>query len=100
GPWRPDRSRQPFTTENQAGAGGNLAAAAVVRAPADGYTLLTAISANAINQSLYHNLNLNFVRDNAAVAGISLVPKVMVVNPTFPATTVPEFIAYAKANPG
>ena len=100
GHWLSERLGQPFTIENQPGAGGNLATGAVVRAPADGYTLLTTISANAINQTLYDNLNFNFVRDIAPVAGIFLVPQVMVVNPSFPATTVPEFIAYAKANPG
>jgi tripartite-type tricarboxylate transporter receptor subunit TctC len=71
-----------------------------VRAPADGYTLLTIISANAINQTLYDNLNFNFVRDIAPVAGIFVVPQVMVITPSLPVTTVPEFIAYAKANPG
>ena len=100
GHWLSERLGQPFTIENQPGAGGNIATGAVVRAPADGYTLLTAISSNAINQTLYDNLNFNFVRDIAPVAGIFLVPQVMVVNPSFPATTVPEFIAYAKANPG
>ena len=100
GHWLSERLGQPFTIENQPGAGGNIATGAVVRAPADGYTLLPAISANAINQTLYDNLNFNFVRDIAPIAGIFLVPQVMVVNPSFPATTVPEFIAYAKANPG
>jgi tripartite-type tricarboxylate transporter receptor subunit TctC len=98
--WLSEHLGQPFTIENQPGAGGNIATGAVVRSPADGYTLLTTISANAINQTLYDNLNFNFVRDIAPVAGIFLVPQVMVVNPSFPATTVPEFIAYAKANPG
>jgi len=100
GRWLSDRLGQSFIIENQPGAGGNLATAAVVRAPADGYTLLATISANAINQTLYDNLNFNFVRDIAPVAGIFLVPQVLVVNPAFPATTVPEFIAYGKANPG
>ena len=100
GHWLSERLGQPFTIENQPGVGGNLATGAVVRAPADGYTLLATISANAINQTLYDNLNFNFVRDIVPVAGIFLVPQVMVVNPSFPATTVPEFIAYAKANPG
>jgi tripartite-type tricarboxylate transporter receptor subunit TctC len=98
--WLSERLGQPFTVENQPGAGGNIATGGVVRAPADGYTLLTIISSNAINQSLYDNLNFNFVRDIAPVAGIFLVPQVMVVNLSFPAKTVPEFIAYAKANPG
>jgi tripartite-type tricarboxylate transporter receptor subunit TctC len=98
--WLSNRLGQPFIVENQPGAGGNLAAAAVVRAPADGYTLVTAIVANAINDTLYDNLNFSFVRDIAPVAGIFRVPQVMVVNPSLPAATVPEFIAYAKANPG
>ena len=100
GQWLSNRLGQPFIVENQPGAGGNIATAAVVRAPADGYTLLTAIVANAINDTLYDNLNFSFVRDIAPVAGIFRVPQVMVVNSAFPATTVPEFIAYAKANPG
>ena len=100
GQWLSNRLGQPFIVENQPGAGGNLAAGSVVRAPADGYTLLTAIVANAINDTLYDNLNFSFVRDIAPVAGIFRVPQVMVVNPSFPATTVPEFIAFAKANPG
>jgi tripartite-type tricarboxylate transporter receptor subunit TctC len=95
-----NRLGQPFIVENQPGAGGNLAAGSVARATADGYTLLTAIVANAINETLYDNLNFSFVRDIAPVAGIFRVPQVMVVNPSFPATTVAEFIAYAKANPG
>jgi tripartite-type tricarboxylate transporter receptor subunit TctC len=98
--WLSEHVGQPFAIENQPGAGGNLAVGAVVRAPADGYTLLTIISANAINQTLYDNLNFNFVRDIAPVAGIFVVPQVMVVTPSLPVTTVPEFIAYAKANPG
>jgi tripartite-type tricarboxylate transporter receptor subunit TctC len=100
GQWLSNRLGQPFIVENQPGAGGNLAAAAVARAPADGYTLLTAIVANAINDTLYENLNFSFVRDIAPVAGIFRVPQVMVVTPALPAATVPEFIAHAKANPG
>jgi tripartite-type tricarboxylate transporter receptor subunit TctC len=100
GQWLSEHLSQPFTIENQPGAGGNLAVGAVVRAPADGYTLLTTISANAINQTLYDTLNFNFVRDITPVAGIFLVPQVMVVNPSVPVMSVPEFIAYAKANPG
>jgi tripartite-type tricarboxylate transporter receptor subunit TctC len=100
GQWLSNRLGQPFIVENQPGAGGNLAAGAVARAAADGHTLLTAIVANAINETLYDNLNFSFVRDIAPVAGIFRVPQVMVVNPSFPAATVPEFIAYAKANPG
>jgi tripartite-type tricarboxylate transporter receptor subunit TctC len=100
GQWLSNRLGQPFIVENQPGAGGNLAAAAVARAPADGYTLLTAFVANAINDTLYENLNFSFVRDIAPVAGIFRVPQVMVVNPAVPAATVAEFIAHAKANPG
>jgi tripartite-type tricarboxylate transporter receptor subunit TctC len=100
GQWLSNRLGQPFIVENLPGAGGNLAAAAVARAPADGHTLLTAIVANAINDTLYDNLNFSFVRDIAPVAGIFRVPQVMVVTPSLPAATVPEFIAYAKANPG
>jgi tripartite-type tricarboxylate transporter receptor subunit TctC len=100
GQWLSERLHQPFVIENRPGAGGNIAAEAVVRAPADGYTLLLATSASAINVTLYPNLSFNFVRDIAPVAGISRDPYVMVVNPSVPANTVPEFIAYAKANPG
>ena len=100
GQWLSNRLGQPFVVENQSGAAGNIATAAVVRAPADGYTLGTVISANAINETLYDNLSFSFVRDIAPVAGIFRVPLVMVVNPAVPATTVPEFIAHAKANPG
>ena len=100
GQWLSNRLGQPFIVENQPGAGSNLAAGAVARAPADGHTLLTAIVANAINETLYENLNFSFVRDIAPVAGIFRVPQVMVVTPSLPAATVAEFIAYAKANPG
>ena len=98
--WLSNHMGQPFVVENQPGAAGNLAAATVVRAPADGYTLLTVFAANAINETLYDNLSFSFVRDIAPVAGIFRVPLVMVVNPSLPAATVAEFIAYAKANPG
>src|SRR5262249_57349488 len=100
GKWLPTRLGQPLVVETRRGAAGNIAPAAVVRAPADGYTLGTVISANAINETLYDNLSFSFVRDIAPVAGIFRVPLVMVVNPAVPATTVPEFIAHAKANPG
>jgi tripartite-type tricarboxylate transporter receptor subunit TctC len=86
--------------ENRPGAASNIATEAVVRASGDGYTLLLASQTNAVNATLYDKLNYNFIRDIAPVAGISREPNVMVVNPTFPAKTVPEFIAYAKANPG
>jgi tripartite-type tricarboxylate transporter receptor subunit TctC len=94
------RFGQPFVIENRPGAGSNIATEAAVRAPPDGYTLLLAASPNAINASLYDKLNFNFIRDIAPVAGIIVVPNVMVVHPSVPAKTIPEFIAYAKANPG
>ena len=91
---------QPFIIESRPGAGTNIATESVVRAPADGYTLLFVGAPNAINATLYPKLNFNFIRDIAPVAGIVAVPNVMVVHPSVPAATVPEFIAYAKANPG
>ena len=91
---------QPFIIESRPGAGTNIATEAVVRAPADGYTLLFVSASNAINATLYDKLNYNFIRDIAPVASIIRTPLVMVVNPSVPAKTVPEFIAYAKANPG
>jgi tripartite-type tricarboxylate transporter receptor subunit TctC len=100
GQWLSERLGQPFVIENRPGAGTNIATEAVVRVPADGYTLLLLTSSNAINATLYEKLNFDFIRDIAPVAGIALVPSVMEVNPSFPAKTVPEFIAYAKANPG
>jgi tripartite-type tricarboxylate transporter receptor subunit TctC len=98
--WLSERVGQNFLVENRPGAGGNIAVEAVVRAPADGYTLLQVGSPNFINASLYKDLKFNFLRDVAPVAGIGRNPFVMVVNPSFPAKTVSEFIAYAKANPG
>ena len=98
--WLSQRLGQQFIVENRTGAGGNIAVEAVVRAPADGYTLLLVPAPAAINATLYHNLTFNFIRDIAPIAGIVRVPEVMVVNPAVPAKTVPEFIAYAKANPG
>jgi tripartite-type tricarboxylate transporter receptor subunit TctC len=95
-----ERFGQQFIVEDQPGAGTNLAAEAVVRAPPDGYTLLMATSANAINATLYDNLKFNFIRDTAPVASIARTPHVMVVNPSFPAKTVLDFITCAKANPG
>jgi tripartite-type tricarboxylate transporter receptor subunit TctC len=100
GLWLSERLGQSFVIENRVGAGSNLAAEAVVRAPADGYTLLQITATNAINATLYGDLSFDFVRDIAPVASIDRTPDVMEVSPSFPARTVPEFIAYAKANPG
>jgi tripartite-type tricarboxylate transporter receptor subunit TctC len=94
------RLGQQFIVDDRPGAGSNLAAEVVVRAEPDGYTLLQVASPNAINATLYDNLSFNFIRDIAPVAGIMRYPYVMVVNSSFPAKSVPEFIAYAKANPG
>ena len=88
-----------FIIENRPGAASNIAIEAAVRAPADGYTLVSVSSTNAINATLYEKLNFNLITDIAPVAGIVRAPNVLVVHPSFPATTVPEFIAYAKANP-
>jgi tripartite-type tricarboxylate transporter receptor subunit TctC len=100
GQWLSERLGQPFIIENKPGAGSNIATDVVVRASPDGYTLHLVSAANAINATLYEKLSFDFIRDIAPVAGIGRVPNVMVVNPSFPARTVPEFIAYAKANPG
>jgi tripartite-type tricarboxylate transporter receptor subunit TctC len=100
GPWLSGRLGQQFVVENRPGGGSNIGTEAVVRAPPDGYTLLSVSTTNAINATLYHKLNFNFLRDIAPVAGIIRVPLVMVVNPSVPAKTVHEFTAYAKANPG
>jgi tripartite-type tricarboxylate transporter receptor subunit TctC len=94
------RLGQQFIVEVRPGAGGNIATEAAANAPPDGYTLLLVNAQNTINSTLYEKLNFNFLRDIAPVAGIDLVPLVMEVHPSFPAKTVPEFIAYAKANPG
>jgi tripartite-type tricarboxylate transporter receptor subunit TctC len=99
GQWLAERLGQPFIVENRPGAGTNLGTEAVVRAPPDGYTLLLVSTPNAINATLYDKLNFNFIRDIAPVAGIISHPLVIVMNPSVPAKTVPEFIAYAKANP-
>ena len=95
-----ERLGQSFVIENRSGAASNIAAEAVVRAPADGYTLLLAGSPAAINATLYDKLNYNFIRDIAPIASIARSPFVMEVHPSVPAKTVPEFIAHAKANPG
>jgi tripartite-type tricarboxylate transporter receptor subunit TctC len=100
GQWLSERLGQQFVIENRPGATGNIAAGAVVNARPDGYTLLICVTAHAINATLNDKLNFNFTRDIAPVAGIIRGPFIMEVNPSFPAKTVPEFIAYAKANPG
>jgi tripartite-type tricarboxylate transporter receptor subunit TctC len=100
GQWLSERLGQPFIIENRPGAATNIASEAVVRAPADGYTLLLVSGAHTVNATLYDKLSFNFIRDIAPVAGIVRSPNLMLVNPSVPAKTVPEFIAYAKANPG
>jgi tripartite-type tricarboxylate transporter receptor subunit TctC len=100
GQWLSERLGQPIIVDNRPGAAGNIGTEIGVRAPPDGYTLLMALSVNAINASVYNNLSFNFIRDTAPVASIASTPLIMEVNPSVPAKTVPEFIAYAKANPG
>jgi tripartite-type tricarboxylate transporter receptor subunit TctC len=100
GQWLSQRLGQAFIIENRPGGGGNIGTEEVIRAAPDGYTLLLSSTANTVNGTLYDNLNFNFVRDIAPVASISREPNVMVLHPSVPATTIPEFIAYAKANPG
>jgi tripartite-type tricarboxylate transporter receptor subunit TctC len=100
GQWLQERLGQPFVVENRPGAGSNIATEAVANAQADGYTILLANFANASNASLYANLKFNFIRDIAPVAGIVRVPNIMLVNQSLPVKTIPEFVAYAKANPG
>jgi tripartite-type tricarboxylate transporter receptor subunit TctC len=99
GPWLSERLGQSVIVENRPGAGGNLATEMVVNSPADGHTLLLITSSNAVNETLYERLSFKFLRDIAPVASISRDPLFMLVNPSFPAKTVPEFVAYAKANP-
>src|SRR5215468_3848267 len=100
GQWLSERLGQQFVIENRPGGGGNIGTEAVVRSPADGYTLLMVGGWNAINATFYDKLSFNFIRDIAPVAGINREPYVIAVHPSFPAKPVPEFIAYAKANPG
>jgi tripartite-type tricarboxylate transporter receptor subunit TctC len=100
GLWLSERLGQPFVIENRSGGGGNIGTEAVVKSPPDGYSLLMVATNNAINATLYDKLNYNFIRDIAPVASMIRSPNVMVVNPSVPAKTIPEFIAYAKANPG
>jgi len=100
GQWLTERLGQQFIVESRPGAGSNIGTEAVINSPADGYTLLLASSGNAVNATLYEKLNFDFIRDIAPVAGLIRSPNLMVVNPSVPAKTVPEFITYAKANPG
>jgi tripartite-type tricarboxylate transporter receptor subunit TctC len=100
GQWLSERFGQSFIIENRPGAGGNIGTESVVRAPPDGYTLLLVTFANVVNASLYKKLNFNFIRDISPVAGLMRVPDLMAIHPSVPARTVPEFIAYAKANAG
>jgi tripartite-type tricarboxylate transporter receptor subunit TctC len=100
GQWLSERLAAPFIIENRPGAATNIATEAVVRAPPDGYTLLLVAQVNSINVTLYDKLNFDFIRDITPIAGLMRVPSVMEVNPSVPAKTVPEFIAYAKANAG
>jgi tripartite-type tricarboxylate transporter receptor subunit TctC len=98
--WLSERLGQQFIVENRPGGGTNIASEAVARAPADGHSLLLASGANAINATLYEKLNFDFIRDFTPIAGVVRTPLVMVVDPSFPAKTIPEFIALAKASPG
>jgi len=100
GEWLTERLGQQFIIENKPGASGNIGTETVARAPADGYTLLLAVTPNAINAALYSNLSFDFIRDIAPVIYLARLAYVVVVNPSVPATTLPELIAYAKANPG
>src|SRR5215831_10421775 len=98
--WLQERLGQPFVIDNRPGAGGTIGTEAVVRAPPDGYTLLLVAGAHTVNATLYDKLTFNFIRDIAPIASISRETSVMTVNPSLPVKTLPEFLAYAKANPG
>jgi tripartite-type tricarboxylate transporter receptor subunit TctC len=98
--WLSERLGRPFFIENKAGFSGNIATEAVVRAPPDGHTLLLVAPNNATSATLYEKLNYDFIRDIAPIAGVTRLPNVLEVNPSVPVNTVPEFIAYAAANPG
>jgi tripartite-type tricarboxylate transporter receptor subunit TctC len=100
GQWLSEQLYQPFIVDNRPGASSNLATEAAIRASSDGYTLLLCGAVNAINATLYEKLSFNFIKDTAPVAGVTRFPNVMMVSPSFPAKTVPEFVVYAKANPG
>jgi tripartite-type tricarboxylate transporter receptor subunit TctC len=100
GQWLSERLGQPIVVDNRSGANGNIGTEIGVRASPDGYTLLMTLAVNAINAAVYDNLSFNFIRDTAPVASIASIPLVMEVNPSVPAKTVPEFVAYAKANAG
>jgi tripartite-type tricarboxylate transporter receptor subunit TctC len=100
GQWLSERLGRQFVIENRPGAAGNIATEAVVKAPPDGYTLLLVVTSNAANEALFDKLNFNFLRDITPIAGLTRLPYVVLSNPSFPAKTIPEFIAYAKANPG
>jgi tripartite-type tricarboxylate transporter receptor subunit TctC len=100
GQWLSERLGQPFVVENRVGAATNIATETVIRSPADGYTLLFATAANASNATFYEKLNFNFISDTVPIASVVDSPLVMLVNPSLPAKSVPDFIAYAKANSG
>src|SRR5271166_1670928 len=100
GQWLSDRLGQPFIVENRPGAATNIATEAVAHAPPDGYTLLAAVSTNTVNPALYPNLNFNFIRDIAMIAGLTRSAEVLEVNPALPIRSVSELIAYVKTNPG
>ena len=100
GQWLSEHLGQPFFVESRTGAGSNIATQLVVNAAPDGYTLLTVVTANAINATLYEKLDFDFIRDIAPIAGLIRLPMVLLVNPDFPTATFSEFVAYAKAHPG